>query len=834
MDFPDITGSVRVSLRKQLLAAVILLVMLSVAFEPQIHAATKVTTGQPSQLSLSVIPPKLPADGKTYSAVVVSLEDSGGRASVAFAAVTVYLSSSSQNVATVSNPIVIPQGHLYAIANLTTTVTPGTTAITASSAGLQTAIASVTTATPSGFPSSLKVFLAPNATISEPSYRGLVTVELLDQKGLPARAGNNTLVQLSSSDTNVANVSQNSLMIHTGDIMASGNFVTAYIPGQASVIAVASGLLSGSAAATVIGSSPLFLKVFAQPTKIGLKSIGRLTLGLTDKSGNPATTPADLVISVTSNNTAVAYAGLVSKPGKSFNVTIYAGSSFAVTNYTTTKIPGTANFTFSESGLNPAYALVSSVAAATTPNEFQVLVGPTRVLADQQGYSAAVVSLLYCKAGVLIAKCSPANSTIPITVQLTSSDTQVGTVPSNVTIQPGKGFAAFTFTSTYLAERTIITAFANGFQTGQASILTVGPVPAQLRLAGLPGTLPADGNSYKALEVYLEDSSGGPAFASSNTQVQLLSSESDVVSLDSSVTILNGSYFAVANLTTTLLPGSANITAFAASLSPALIVVKTQVPAPSQVATYISPAKSLLTGVSLNPILVVQLQDSSGNPARARVDTLAIVTSSNSSVLKTPIPLIIKKGQDYASTTLDVLSSGSATLTTESSGLATSSATMNVASLVPTLTLTPSYASIYSNSKATLQLTVVVEGMPVQGARVSWNSTTGSVSPNVTVTNSKGVTSTIFDPPSPNSHGYANIWASISSPDFGTASALFGAAYTVQPVKTPPTLAQTILSYMIYIIPVLAVVVAVALFITLRRRRQRAREELEAGFQTMS
>lgn len=825
-------------MKKELLAAVIILLTLSVAFEPQAYAATQPTAGKPYQLSVNIIPPRLPSDGGTYAAAVVSLEDGSGNPSVALTNITVFLSSSLESVAKIENPILITRGHLYAIANLTTTVTPGTTIITASSAGLQTASQPAITATASGFPYALKVFLAPETVISGPTYRGLVIVELLDQLKFPARAGSNTLVQLSSSNTKVANVSQNSLLIHSGDVVASGNFSTAYIPGHATVTAIASGLLSGSDTVTVTGSSPLFLKVFAQPEKIGLSSTGRLTLGLTDSSGNPASTPADLAINITSNDTAVAKT-------PSF-VIIHAGSSFALSNYTTTTVPGHANLTFSESGLNPASVQISSVAAALTPMEFQVLVGPTRVLADQQGYDAVVVSLLSCSSGTSIAKCNPALAPPdhPITVQVTSSNTQVGSVPSSVTIQPGSGFTALVFTSTFLAGTTIITAFANGFQTGQQSISTFGPVPAQLELQGVPRTLPADGNTYGSLEVLFKDSSGGPAFASSNMVVQLLSSESGVVSVDSSVTIPAGSYFAVANLQTTLLAGLANITAFAAGLSPAVTTVQTRIPAPSSVAAYISPANSLLSSVNPDPILVVQLQDSGGNPAEAGADTLVLVTASNSTVLKTPIALIIPKGVDYVAARLDVLLGGSTTLTAVSPGLVASAVSMNVAGLALTLSLaafagpssasTGSSATILSNSTAKLQVTVTLEGVPVPGVQVSWNSTTGSVSTIANVTDDHGATSTVFIPPSPNSKGYALVMANLSSPDFGTNRAEFVVVYSPPPVKPPRTLADVVFSYLIYILPILAAVIAVAAFITIRKRRRKAREEMEAGFQVLS
>jgi hypothetical protein len=514
-------------------------------------------------------------------------------------------------------------------------------------------------------------------------------------------------------------------------------------------------------------------------------------------------------------------------------VTIPAGSSFALSNYTTTAVPGNASLTFSASGLNSGTPIqVNSLAAPPTPVQLQVLVGPTLVLADKGDYSAVTVSLLGSNGNPAVAP-----SLDPVTVQLTSSDTQVGSIPPSVTIQAGSSFAAIPFTSTFLAGTTTITAFANGLQTSQQPISTFGPVPSQLALKVVPGTLPADGNSYEALEVLLEDSSGGPAYASNDTglTIQLLSSESNVVSVGSLVTIPAGSVFAMANLQTTLLPGVANITAFAAGLSSAGITVQTRIPAPSSVAAYISPTNSLLSSVSPGPILVVQLQDYGGNPAEAGADTLVLVTASNSTVLKTPLALIIPKGKDYVTSPLNVLSQGSTTLTTESPGLASSRASLNVAGLTLTVGVsqTPASQTIFSDSRATLLVTVTIEGVPVPGVQANWNSTTGAVGPDFTTTNAEGLTSTVFTPPSANSHGVAVIRAALSGPDFGTAGARFVVVYSPQPVKSS-TFADRVFSFLTYALPIVAAFVAYAVFVTMRTRRRKAREELEAGFQTLS
>src|SRR5205807_6392488 len=89
----------------------------------------------PASISLSSIPPKLPANSITYPAVVVSVVDKNGHPTVALVDVQVSLTSSQENVGKVSDSVDIPPGATYAIANFTTTNTAGATIITATSIG---------------------------------------------------------------------------------------------------------------------------------------------------------------------------------------------------------------------------------------------------------------------------------------------------------------------------------------------------------------------------------------------------------------------------------------------------------------------------------------------------------------------------------------------------------------------------------------------------------------------------------------------------------------------------------------------------------------------------
>src|ERR1700691_1864758 len=75
----------------------------------------------PTTLALSPVPAKLPANNETYPAVVVSILDAGGQPTVALADINVSLTSSQENVGSITPKVEIPAGETYAVANFTTT-----------------------------------------------------------------------------------------------------------------------------------------------------------------------------------------------------------------------------------------------------------------------------------------------------------------------------------------------------------------------------------------------------------------------------------------------------------------------------------------------------------------------------------------------------------------------------------------------------------------------------------------------------------------------------------------------------------------------------------------
>lgn len=605
----------KIRLREGNLTLVLVALALALLVSPAAYPAGVQAPSQPASLVLTAIPPKIPSDGSTYQALILSLLDAHRLPTESASAVTVYLSSSSTNIAQVPGTVTLPAGRGYLIINVTTTTTPGKTTITASSTGLASATAQVTTVIPSGIPSKIVVYASPPSLLTTDST-GSLWVELVDSAGLPSKAISAVTVALTSSDNGVVTPGQGILTVQPGQLLSAQGTFDVTGPGTAYIYGTSPGYSSGGA-------------------PVAVKAPGACTGGCT---------PSKLVINV------------------------------------------------------------------------------------------------------------------------------------------------------------------------------------------LPATLPADGQTYDILGVSLETASGYPAIASTPTSILVTSAESTVATVpgDNGVplTIPLGGSSALTTVTTSALAGKATLTATSSGLQSGTAQVTTVIPAPSKIQAYVAPTPNALSSRS-PPMLVVQFQDSGGNPARARGPVSIVVTSSNEQLITSVINLDAIQGEDYLYTFLHVTGTGTTTLTASTQGLSSSTVNVNVLQGPAQSTLSPQSSLIYTNETATLTFAFSFLGRPLSGVPVAWTSSGGELSTAAGTTNAAGVTAVIF---TPTGTGAFNVTASASSPQTGKVHAFAFVTVGQVPQKPKRSILEVIASLWIYIVPA-AVAVAVAAFYVLRLRKKKQREEIEAGFE---
>ncbi len=764
-------------------------------------------TGSPSNaiaLSLTIVPQRLPADGKSYPAVVVSLHDKAGLPSLALNGTTVFLTSSENSVGTVEPTVVIPAGHGYVVANFTTTLTAGVTIITASATGISSTSAAIQTKTPSGFATALKVTPVPGSVLARPGGTGSLVIQLQDDTGLPAKAAFATNVTISSSNNAYVQPDNKSVIINPGNDLAIVDYTVGSTIGSAFVTASASGFNSGTSAVGIVGSPPFSLKVSVEPNRIVTSGAGRVVIWLEDPSGNPARAPSPVTVAVTSSNQTV---GSITKTTQT--LVIPTGQTAIVANLTTTAVKGETVVTASAQGLLSGFDTVETFPAVGPAAALQLFAAPNPVLADNSAYKAILVSVIN---GTGFPDVVGSSST----VNLTSSNTGVGSVTESVSIPAGNEWATASFASTYLVGSTVLTASAQNLVSSQISEAAYGPIPASVLVVPAVKNLPADGQTYTGLAVVLEDINGNPALAPSDTVVQIASSRPDVISVNSPVVLKAGQTYAFVSVTTGLSPGAANITASSSGYAATSAVLKTVVPAPTKLAAYLGPSDTINSTIGPDALLTVQLQDINGFPAEARQTTHITVASSNTTLFKQTIDLTISPGSDYASAFLTTSSFGSSNLTASAAGLAASSAVLTVLqSPVSFKLLTPSLVT-FVNTGVQVTVNASALGHGLKGAKVTWSAKGGSVTPSNSTTAATGFASTTFIS---QTAGIAKVTAIVTSPLSGPANLTEQVIVQPAPVAAKPPLLSTEEIYIIVIAVV--VVVAVLAFWFLRRRRKR-------------
>ena len=347
-------------------------------------------------------------------------------------------------------------------------------------------------------------------------------------------------------------------------------------------------------------------------------------------------------------------------------------------------------------------------ASANYPTKLCLLTGSPSVLADNSTYQCIFVQLQDSSGKI-------ARAQQDITIGLSSSLTIVGTVDSSIIIPKGETFVSANFTSTFYPGTTTISASATAFVTVLSTITTVGPIPSTIGVYGFPSTLPSDGNSYPAIMVQLQDSTGAPARATQGgVQIALTCSDTSVGTVTPSVTIMEGQTYAVASFNTSTKAQTnakienTTVTAISQGYSSNQITITTTPVAlnPTNLKIFTGPSKVLADQNSYKQI-AVQLQNATGFAAKGSKDTMVNIASNDSSVGQIDSVEILA-GRNYALATLTTTyKAGNANITAAANNFALTYQTIStfgfIASKLAIYCLPPSLPSD-GNTYQTIQV----------------------------------------------------------------------------------------------------------------------------------
>jgi len=400
-------------------------------------------------------------------------------------------------------------------------------------------------------PAKLNLIISPPSVPSDNATSACVFVQLQDVEGLPARAAKDTVISLSSSNTEIGSVDA-ALTIKTGDTYAVANFSSTFTPGSTVITAAATGYETVESPIITVGPKPYTVAVYGFPATLPAdgQTYEAVMVQLQDSNGSPAKAPnGGSKVTLSCSNVTV---GDVTP-----TVTILAGQTYAIANFTTTLNHGEAVVTPVASDYTSKSAKITTTNITYSP-ALTISTGPSKVLADNIAYRQIVVQLRNESGHLGIAPHD-------LTVTIASNDQSIGITEQQITIPAGKNYALATFSTTYKAGVAVLTAAATGYVAATQPITTTGYTASKLAVYCAPSQLPSDNGVYPNVQVQLQDTQGRPAKAPSDLTVSLFSSQPTVAAVSPTVQIAMGQTCTTGVLTVTKTAGQATVTAQASS-----------------------------------------------------------------------------------------------------------------------------------------------------------------------------------------------------------------------------------------------------------------------------
>jgi hypothetical protein len=202
---------------------------------------------------------------------------------------------------------------------------------------------------------------------------------------------------------------------------------------------------------------------------------------VSNATGEPAKAPVNTIVTLSSSSSTLGQVQSI--------VQITAGQTYASATFKTFGLNGSTLIAATASGFTSSNGTLSLVTKAAT--NLGLYAVPKKVLANDQTYQNIVVQLQTSSG-------SPEKTPVPVSVSLTTLNSALGSVPTQVIIPAGSTFAVVPLTTTTATGIINITAFATGFQSGDISVnSTVLPIVATLLLS--PSQVPFNGRTNAEL-----------------------------------------------------------------------------------------------------------------------------------------------------------------------------------------------------------------------------------------------------------------------------------------------------------------------------------------------
>jgi hypothetical protein len=444
-------------------------------------------------------------------------------------------------------------------------------------------------------------------------YQALfIRLELDD--GSPALVDKDLLISLSSSDHAVALVPV-SVILSPNQPAIAVRVITGRISGTATLTASAAGVGNATATLKVVDPNgavaPYQLSLSLAPSVLtaGSKAAGYVSVELVGKNGIPLVTPQDVVVALTSSRPQVATVDPV--------VVVREGRYFALAQYRTGQ-PGDSIIAAQADGFLATSTTLKVTAPGNIPYQLVMYMLPSTGLGGHPEERTILVQALDARNSPAPYPCAP--------TRLARSQQRIGAITRSLTMPTGVRCGNTTsYGTTTLAPGLDsadgeIFASVDGLLPGTLQVRSLGTTltealpPYRLSLDLAPAIMEAQAEAPGYVATGLRGSNGVPLVAPQDVVVALTSSRPEVATVEPTVVVRQGHYFALAQFHTRQ-PGESTITAQADGFqtSSGTLRVAASSSAPHRLVLHLLPSVGLASDHG-DRIILVQAVDAQDNP----------------------------------------------------------------------------------------------------------------------------------------------------------------------------------------------------------------------------
>ncbi len=547
--------------------------------------------------------------------------------------------------------------------------------------------------------------------------KGYLSVELLDEDGVPIVAREDVTISLTTSNNKVIDLAGKELVIEKGNYYALEEFSIKQFDDSVIVYASAPNVETAEEKINIVTpSKPFEIKLFVYPDRASRSSITNsfAIVQLQDANGNPIKAAEDIPVSIKisdpfGSDIKLNERGRIPQISPSSTLVIKEGSYWDATKLVTNAgIAGKYDVGISAKGYDVSQPKTLEIVDSELVEDRNVIFDPVPSLATGGEELVGIVHLEDDSENLLLA-----NENLEF--RIFSSDEGAMSI-KNVQIDKGQisaeVFAQLGFVKPDSLD--IHEAFENKELTTPA---VFGPREVTLKLVAEPLVPKIMSNSNLPLVTYITKSDGSAWYFPYDTDIffspsELLDTAPQFAKTGSGPLMMEA--FSIKEGSETLLVQSGTLSTE--------MKVENHLSAPSKLE--LDMPQRIFAGMKNE--VIAQILDDNGKPIFANSDVQIKVISNDKSIVDVTKEFVIKRGQSYTTIDIEPLKKGSAELAVLATGFPLTKKTVNVDELKPDIKF-DAPEIVEENSSFSSSIIVTMDGSPLPNMDVSWEVDGGSI-----------------------------------------------------------------------------------------------------------